>query len=78
MWRGKVGVESFMKVRPNCGTEKHKLIHNILRLNKIAIKTFRLKELTFEELYEMKINDLRNLETELLIQLGINKKRNPY
>ena len=67
---------SLMKKRPNLGTIKYNLIKEILYLNKSAVKIFGVEELTEDELYEMKINNLKNVKTELIVQLGIKHKFN--
>lgn len=53
------------------GTYKYNLINKILRLNEQAIEKFGIEKLTKEELYKMNINYLKNVESELRVQLGI-------
>ena len=65
--------ESLMKKRTNQGLVKLRLINNILYYNKIAQELFGIERLSVEELYDMKIKDLRNVDIELQIQIGIKK-----
>jgi len=58
----------------NSHTAKHNLINNIITLNKIAVERFGIKSLKKEELYDIKLNDLKNIETELRIQTGIKTR----
>lgn len=58
----------------NSHTTKHNLINDIITLNKIAVERFGIKSLKKEELYDIKINDLKNIETELRIQTGIKTR----
>jgi len=57
----------------NSHTAKHNLINNIIRLNEIAVKRFDIELLKKEELYDINFNDLKNIETELRIQIGIKR-----
>lgn len=65
--------ESLMKTRINPGLIKSTIIHNILKNNKIAQELFGIEKLTIEELYDMKIKDLRNVDSELRIQIGMKR-----
>ena len=67
---------TLMNKRPNLGTIKYKLVKHILYLNEVAIEVFGIEKLEKEELYQMKISDLKNIKTELIIQLGIKHKFN--
>ena len=58
----------------NSHTTKHNLINDIITLNKIAVERFGIKSRKKEELYDIKINDLKNIETELRIQTGIKTR----
>lgn len=58
----------------NSHTAKHNLINDIIKLNKIAVDRFGIKSLKKEELYDIKLNDLKNIETELRIQTGIKTR----
>lgn len=60
----------------NPHTAKHNLINNIIRLNKIAVEIFDIELLKKEELYNIKFNDLKNIEAELRIQTGSKRHMN--
>ena len=62
-----------MKKRPHAGLVKTKLISTILKNNKTAMELFDVEELFFEDLYKMKNDDLRNVDTELRVQIGIKR-----
>lgn len=60
----------------NVGRLKENLIHNIIGFSKTASDMFGIKLLTYNELYGKKINELRNIETELRVQIGVKRRFN--
>ena len=65
--------ESVRKIRLNRGHMRSKLIHGIIGHSKTAHELFGVRVYQFEELYEMKAGELRNLDVELRAQIGIRR-----
>lgn len=58
---------------PVKGSSRAKFIRTVIGQSKIAHELFGVPVRSFEELYTMKMNDLRNLESELRVQIGIKR-----
>jgi len=59
----------------NHHTMKHNLINRIIELNEIAVEVFGVKLLDRDELNNLELNDLKNIKTELRIQIGFKRDR---
>lgn len=70
--------ESKTKGRENKGHVRSKIIHGIIEHSKTAHEMFGTKKCQFAELYKMKSNDLKNLDAELRIQIGIKRRSFAY
>lgn len=55
------------------GGRRAKFIRTVMKQSEIAHELFNIPKRSFEELYAMKINDLRNLEIELRNQIGLKR-----
>ena len=65
--------ESIRKIKPSRGHMRSKLIHDIIDHSETAHELFGIRVYQFEELYEMKADELRNLDVELRAQIGIRR-----
>lgn len=70
--------ESKIKGREHKGHIRAKLIHDIIEHSKMAHEMFGVQVRKFDELYKMKANDLKNIDAELRIQIGIKRKSFAY
>jgi len=55
---------------------KPQYISTILKMNELAVDVFGIKTLEYDDLKNLTLNELKNIETELRIQLGFKRRYN--